>query len=300
MASQPAIIDDDPPVGDPPATEPAAKEPVGDPPVKEPSPDPVKEPAANDDWRAQLAGDDDKLLGFLGRYPSPKAFAEAAKKDRAAAASALKPLGKDPSEEEIAAYRKNFGVPEKPEAYLESLPDGLVVGEDDMPIVGDFAKAMHAINAPDEVVKSGIKWYYDHVESQMAEEAEAVDEAKRVGVDALRDEWGPDYRRNLNIMHSHLETLPEPVREAFTFGKGADGIPLGYNPEILKWLTGLALDKNPLATVVPGAGANQASAVADEITKIEKMMREDRAGYNRDVKIQERYRELIRAQEKLK
>jgi hypothetical protein len=104
-------------------------------------------------------------------------------------------------------------------------------------------------------------------------------------------------------MHSYLGTLPEPVQNVFMQGRGPDGIPIGYNPEVLKWLTGKAMEENPVATVVPGAGSNQAAAVADEIANLEKMMGNTSSDYWRGPKAaanQERYRVLIEAREKLK
>lgn len=253
-----------------------------------------------DDWRARMAGDDEKLLGFLGRYQSEKAFVEAAKKDRDAVRNrAAVKLPDNPTDAELAAYRKENGIPDKPEGYLEALPDGLVVGDDDRPYVDQFLTKMHGTNAPKGAVDAALSAYYEIVEEQAAAQSEKANAAKNESIELLREEWGPDYKRNLNVMHAHLDTLPEPVANAFKLGTGPDGTPLGYNADVLKWLTGLALESNPLATVVPGAGANQASAIADEIKAIEGVMRTDRAAYNKDPGMQARYRDLINAQLKL-
>jgi len=255
-----------------------------------------------DDWRSRFAGDDAKLLSFLGRYPTEKAFAEAAKKDREAARNSLKPLGDDPTEEEVAAYRKNFDVPDKPEGYLEKLPEGLVVGEDDKPFVDAFLAKMHEANASPAQTNAALASYYSIIEEQAATEANELAAAKEASSDALKAEWGADYKRNLTAMHAHLDSLPEPVKAAFTHGYGADGVPLGYNPEVLKWITGLALEANPLSTVVPGAGTNQASAVADEMANLEKMMGNRSSDYWKGPKsatLQERYRTLVDAKQKL-
>lgn len=256
-----------------------------------------------DDWRTSLAGEDSKMLGFLGRYTSPKAFVESAKKDREAARNALKPLGDDPSEDDLAAYRKTFGVPDKPEGYLEKLPEGLVVGEDDRPIVDEFLTSMHAKNAPGEVTAAAIDTYYKIVEKQEAEIATRLAAAKSAAEDALREEWGGDYRRNVNITQSFLETLPDGVRDAISEGFDGNGVPLGNNTDVLKWLAALALDANPVATVVPGAGANQASAIADELANIEKMMGDTGSDYWKGPKapqLQARYVQLVEAKQRLK
>lgn len=262
------------------------------------------DPAGDDkpsDWRTELAAGDEKLLGFLGRYASPKAFAEAAKKDRDTLrnGSALKPLSEDATEEEIAAYRKAFNVPEAPDKYLEALPDGLVVGDDDKPAISQFAEAMHKANAPKAVVDAAIQTYYDIVDAQEAELIQRNEQAKDAGINDLRDEWGADYRRNINVVASYISTLPEAVQSIINEGSMSDGTLIGNNPEVLRWLAAQALDANPLATVVPGSGADQAKGIDEEMSEIERVMREERSRYNRDEKMQARYRQLIDAKARL-
>lgn len=254
------------------------------------------------DWRAALSKGDSDLGKFLGRYQSPDAAIKQLKtlNDDIKAGKYKKPLGDDATDEEKAAARKEAGIPDAADGYYATLPEGLVVGDDDKPYVGKFLESMHSADAPPAMVNKAIESYYAIVQEQAEQEADTARQAQADGVEALREEWGADYKRNLNAMHAHLDTLPKAVGEAFRFGKGADGVPLGFNPEVLKWLTGLALEANPLATVVPGAGANQASAVADEMKTIETFMRTNRSAYNKDEKMQERYRELITAQQKLK
>lgn len=269
-----------------------------------PSP-PVSDPPASDppvdDWRTKLAGDDEKLLGFLGRYASPKAFAEAAKKDRDTLRNggAFKPLGEDATDEEVAAYRKAFGVPDTHDKYLEALPEGLVVGDDDKPAISQFAEAMHKANAPKAVVDAAIQTYYDIVDAQDAELIQRNEQAKEAGINDLRDEWGQDYRRNINVVGNYVSTLPEAVQAFINEGSMPDGTLIANNPDVLRWLAAQALESNPLATVVPGAGANAGQTIADEMAHIENVMRTDRASYNRDEKMQARYRQLIDAKSKI-
>jgi hypothetical protein len=292
MATAPA----DPPVDplDPPADPPA-------PPANDPPADPPADPAPETDWRARMAGDDADLAKFLGRHASEQAAVKEFKKLHGEIRSGkfIKPLSDDPSESEIKAYREQVGVPEKPDGYLDKLADGLVVGDADKPFVEKFLADMHAVNAPPKDVNAALGAYYKIVEEQTAAATEADKAAKSASEDALREEWGGDYRRNINVVDGFLETLDADVREAVTNGYGPDGVSLGNNAAFVKWLAKLALDANPLATVVPGTGAAQASSIQDEIDKIEKTMRENRAAYNADTKMQARYLELLTAQEKL-
>ncbi len=292
MASAPALIDDglpaDPPAADPPAAPPAND--GGDP------------PAPAEDWRARLSGGDEKLTGYLARVPSEKALIERVKKheDDIKGGKYLKPVTEDSTDDEKLAWLSAMGVPEKPEGYMDKLPDGLVVGDDDKPYVDTFFKQMHGAGARPADVNAAIEAYYGIVEEQAAEQLEAVATAKKACEDALREEWAEpgEYRRNENILKNYVGSLPEPVREALDKGIGEDGIPLGYNPDVRRWLVAEAMEKNPHATVVPGAGANSASAIADEIEAIEKRMRDDRKAYFKDEKAQARYQQLIEARDK--
>jgi len=282
-----------------------------------------------DDWRTQFATEGDEvdkdLLKFLGRYHSPSAAIGAWKKQNDAIASGpwIKPLGEDATEEDIAAYRKQTGVSEKMDGYNETLPEGLVIGDEDRPMVDKFLENMHASNARPDEVNAALKSYYDLKQEAEADVAELEAQSASFGEESLREEWGGDYKRNITAAHSYLDTLPSEVKAIFAHGRmpvavkdergepvlGKDGQamlrlePVGYNPTAMKWLTSMALENNPLSTVVPGAGSNQAAAVGEEIANIEKMMGDRTSDYWKGPKadtMQERYRELVDARDKLK
>lgn len=282
---------------DPPANDPPADPPAGDPP---PSNDPPS-PPADDDWRTRMSGGDEKLLGFLARIPSEKAAIERLKRheDDLKAGKYVRPLSAEATDEELAAYRKENGIPETATAYMESLPEGLVIGDDDKPYVEQFMEAMHGLNAKPEVVNTALDTYFAIQQSQLEEQAIADKAADDACVEALRDEWGADFKRNQNVLRSYLETLPQEVSEAIRGGRDNNGTPLSMNPAVLRWLAAEAMERNPVSVVVPGAGGNQAAAIADEIAKYEKMMATNRRAWNSDDKAQERYRELLEARDKL-
>lgn len=298
LAADPPVIDDTPAVTVPPASDPPV---AADPPAADP---PVADPPADTDWRTELAGEDEKLSKYLGKFPSLKDLAKAAKgnNDKLLQRAASK-LPENPTDEEVAAYRKEHGIPEKPEGYLDTLPNGLVVGDDDRPAVDAFLAEMHAISAPKPAVDAALSAYYKIVDDQIAAETERISTAKEEGVQALRDEWGADYKRNLNAVDAYLSTLPVEVSEALTGAVDGNGLPLANSPAMIQWLASIALEANPLNTVVPGAGANQASAVADEIATWENKMRDPNSDYWKGAtaeKNQARLRSLYEARAKIK
>lgn len=261
-------------------------------------------PNGNENWRTDWAGADDKLGKFLGRFHSPQAALAKIKEqhDDIRSGKYLKPLPENPTDDEVAAYRGAFGVPDAPDGYLEALPDGLVVGDDDKPFVDKFLEGMHGANAPKGAVGAALSAYYQIVEEQAAAEADQANALKGESIEVLRSEWGADYKRNMNIMHSHLDTMPDAVSDVFRNGKLADGSPIGYNAEVIKWLTGQAMEANPVATVVPGAGSNQASAIADEIATLKAKMGNTNSDYWKgptSAAQQARYLQLVEAQQKL-
>ena len=303
--------------------EPAAAEldPTLDPsPTPDPTSDPPKEPdkpavqsvldAPDDkpvatefpeDWRGIMAGDDEKTRKILDRYASPQAAAKALLdfRQKLSAGELAKPLGDNPTDEELADYRANLGIPDKASDYNTEF-DGVVYGEEDKAIIGDFLEHAHQANYTPAQVEAGLKWYNDFQEKQLADQADADATTVNNTIDELRLEYGADYRRNMNVLDSHLASVFGDMAEEIKNARLADGTPLLAHAQVIRAFVNAAVENNPLATVVPGAGANQASAVDDEIAKIEKLMRTNPNEYWRDEAKQARLRELYGASQRLK
>lgn len=249
---------------------------------------PVDWPA---DWREKAAAGDTKKLQRLSRYASPQAIADAliAAQNKIASGELKAALGKDAKPEEVAAYREAHGIPEEPGKYDLA---GLEIEAAEKPAIDKFLAAAHGVHMTPDQVRASLDAY-----TKISEEAKNTrltqdNEAKEKAEDALRSEWGSEFRTNLNLITNLLDTAPQGLRENLLHGRLADGTPIGSSPEALKFLVGIAREKNPSGVVVPSGVATE-SSVADEISKIEKAMRENRAAYNRDEKMQARYRQLL-------
>ncbi len=263
-------------------------------------------PDWRDDWRDKLAGGDEKERKQLERMKSPVdvwvAYREAQKKISSGALKAKLPDAATP--EQLAAYRADNGIPDKPDGYLEKLPSGLVIGDDDKPMLQSFLADVHGENAPPAVVAKALDWYYRQQEETIAAQAEADKTYGQTAQDELRAEWGNEYRGNVNSIKAFLGTAPAtpdgtPLKDLMLGARLSDGSLMGDNPTALKWLASLASEANPAGFIQPGDGASQIEGVETEISKIETMMRTDRPAYNRNEKIQERYRQLLDARAKL-
>lgn len=241
------------------------------------------------------------MLARLDRYASPEAAMHAliAAQNKISSGELKPVLSKDAKPEEITEYRKTMGIPETPDKY--DLGSDLQLDDDDKSTAAELLKAAHATNQTPDQVKATLKAIKTLQQSSSEARFESDKQLIQQGEDTLRAEWGPEYRRNINLIHGLLDGAASPeIKDAFFKSRLPDGKPIGSSPEMLKLLVSLALVQNPTGVVVPGSEANPQKGVADEITAIEKTMRENRGAYNKDEKMQERYRQLLDAREKMK
>ena len=260
-------------------------------------------PAWPDDWRQRVTTDE-KHSKTLERFASPKALFESYASLRQRVDSGelklQKPFPDKGTPEEQTAWRKSNGLPEKPTDYKLEFEDGLVFGDADKPVVDEFLASAHSLNMPEPQVKGMLRWYHSLQEKTAERREQADTEFLQKSEDALRTEWGNEYRRNINLVKGLVETIPENVREAFVGARLASGEAMINHPDVARWLVSTARTVNPVSTVVPGAGGNVAAAIEDEIGQIETTMRTDRKKYNSDDKMQARLRELYNARDRAK
>jgi hypothetical protein len=254
-----------------------------------PAEQPAAEPAV--DWRREIAGDDEKILAHLGRYNSQKDAIKAGfeLKQKVSSGEYKRNIAfpKDGSAEDQIKWRAENGIPDSPDKY--KMPDGLVIGEADKPVVDEFLKAMHAENAPEGAVKQAVDWYYKTQEQAAARAAEET-KAQRVLIEeTLRGEWGPEYLANKNMTENFVKTR---------FGDVVGAALLESSPEVVKELAAIAREINPAATVVPNS-SNPAQSISDEIETLKAKMK-NLDSWAKDTKGQARMVELLDAQERMR
>lgn len=250
-----------------------------------------------DNWRELYAGEDDKRLGKLNRYASPSAAFDALfaanQKLSSGEYKSASPFPENGTDEEKTAWREQNGVANAVQDYeFEGIK------ESDKEFVDSLAQYAIDNNIPKQYTGAFVDFLKSQDEMAQQYEEEADNNAKQVAEDKLRVEWGNDFRRNVNMIHGLLDTGPEGVKDAIINGRGPDGTPLGSNPAVMQYLADLAFQINPITTLVPNSGGNPGASIQDEIAAIEKVMGTD--AYYKDEKMQERYRQLIDARERMK
>lgn len=249
-------------------------------------------------WREELAAGDEKAVERLKRFQAPgdifKSFRALEQRMSSGELKANVPFPEKGSAEEKTAWRQAQGLPETPDKYEVKLPDGIVIGEHDKPLVDTFLKDAHAANLPPSAVNTALTSYFKMQEAQIAEGKKAWDEGLKATEDALRVEWGQDYRKNIQHLEGFVSEWigDEALRTKVMNGAKSDA---GF----AKALMGLILQVDPVGTVVTAEGQNQVQALSDEIANLVKMSGDKNSEYWKGPKAahhQARLRELNDAQ----
>lgn len=246
-------------------------------------------------WQARIAGEDKDELKQLARYASPEDVWKKARslERRLSSGEFRTALPKNPKPEELAAWRKDNGIPEAPEKYDLT---GLTIPEEDREIVGGFLQRAHEHNMSPAQARASLESYYSIQAKQLEERAARDEEQKAAALDTLNAEWGQSFRRNVNIIEGTvLSKFPENVRQLLKSARLPDGTALFNNVDALKGFAALALELNPAGVVTPASGGDIGKGMIDEYNDIQKMRREDRASYVKNEGVQQRERELIDA-----
>lgn len=305
-----------PPPAPEPSPSPAPAPTLIETPEPTPSPEPAPTPAPGDppapagDWRARMAGDDKEALKRLGRFPDEGALFKSyrALEQKLSSGEVVKKLAPGASAEEVATWRKENGIPDKPEAYIDAFksPAGIVLSEADKPIVSEIAAAALDGNVSPDQFNKIVEKYYQVQEAQAAQQAEADATYKQQSEDVLRGVWqGAEFRQNLQAVQNLMAGWPDGLAAAVLAGRDPDGRKLGDNPALVQQFASLARELHPMASLVPAGSSDPNKAGAGRLAEIKGWMGAPRNSpeakkYWSDEKVQQEYRDLIDAQNKIK
>jgi hypothetical protein len=265
-------------------------------------------PPEGGDWNSTIlrySKGDEKLTNRLSRFSSPEAlidsYLNAEKKISSGQLKAALP--ENPTPEQLADWRSQNGIPDSVDGYEVNLPEDLQLDDDGKAFIEAFKQDALDQNLPPTAVDSVLGTLFKmQQEGEKAIEAER--EAHRVQAQQqLMEEWGADYNRNSQIAKNFLDSAPEVLKNELLDYTGPNGMPLSQNVEFMRWITNMAFEKNPMATVVPGSGEQAIANIQNELgaLKVEMAKSKQDSGpndyWNNPAK-QERYRKLISAQSK--
>lgn len=278
---------------------------------------PVAEKAAEPDswippdWRERMAGalpetatpeektEHGKLINRLKRLNSPSDLAKAIREqDKLISSGQLKKaLPKDAKPEQVAEWRKENGIPEAPDKYDLGVPKDIELNELDNQMLAGWAAKAHATNATPEQVKAGVAAYFETRAAIAAQMEESNTAAKSETTEALRAEWGPDYKSNVDGVLSWMNSQDSAATEALLSARTADGVQLLNRPEVMRMLAAHARELGYVgATVVPN-GADLGASIDTELADLRSQM--GTPAWEKNAKGQARFLQLTEAKNRI-
>lgn len=255
-------------------------------------------------WRESYAGTDEKKLNQLKRYDSPRAVLDAlfSAQQKISSGELKAPLPKDATPEQLAAYRKDNGIPEKADAYFTNLPDGVKLTDSDKEMLKPYADLMHKHNLSPQAASEFLGIRAKMLDDLIANQSQNDQTLRAQVEESLRAEWGGEYRANINNIRTMLQGAPEDVREAILSARTSDGRALFNHPATTQYFAHLARQLNPFGTIVGAdGGALTGKGAEARIAEINGMMGKPDSAYWKGAQsaaIQKEYRDLLTARER--
>jgi len=158
------------------------------------------------DWREGLPDDLKKTADrFTSKDDAIRSIVAFQKRE-----SQVRVPGKDATDEEMAAYQKAVGVPDKPEGY--EFPE-LLEGELTEEVKASrevWASRFHALKVPQEAARALTDAFNEDVVAQKTAEIAADKAFAEQQESALRDEWkGEDYETNIRLANRAFEAAAD-------------------------------------------------------------------------------------------
>lgn len=244
------------------------------------------------DWREQFVKDiadeteREKALNQMKRFQSPSEVSKAMLTIRQRLSTGeYQRAMPDPSDEAaVKEWRAEQGLPEDPSGYEIPLAMGAKLEEmsdDQKAVYEGWQKVFHETNTKPEVARQYVEYMNDIVQAQAEALAEWDASNADKSEDALRADWGAEFRTNVKMNMSYLHnTLGEDAAKAFLDARLPDGTAVKHSVEIAKMLNDAARGAGLTSTFESGevVGAN---SLLDKKAEIEGLMKTNLAEYNK-------------------
>ncbi len=253
-----------------------------------------------DEWRAQVSGDSEKMLNWAARYGDPaaalKAGFEATQKIGSGEWNRRPPEGAD--EKTMTEWREQAGVPAEKDAYTFKLPEGYKdedLTDRDREIQAGFRDVFHQRNFTQTDVDAVMDVTTSLMQQQQEAQATADGTAADAAEDALRADWGPDFRANRDLNAQYLSDQFGEDWEMIVQARTPNGMRLMDMPEHAKWINQQARADGG-TTLESGVSVTRTVGEA-RIKEIEQIMSTDYSKYGGDAEMQKEYGRLLSARD---
>ena len=226
------------------------------------------DPPAADDWRASIQ--DEKLRDHAGRFTTAQELAKAHLDLRKELSTAIKPLGKNPTDEQVAEYRTAIGVPKTVEGYELALPEGYEQTDADKAFQTAAAKAFHDTNITADQAK-GLNGFWNEFTAAMLKAQIDADKAYADETEkALKAEWpGKEFDRNKAFADRAAAKVFGDEFDDVSKIETKDGRFVLDHPAFVKMLAGVGreMDEGRLGAVLTEGDRDNVQGQIDELGK---------------------------------
>lgn len=201
--------------------------------------EPASQGSWPDDWRMRMAGGDEKIAKRLERFTSPDMVTKSwlSSEQKISSGEFKRQLPENATEEQKVEWRKANGIPEAPDKYELPKWEDFEFSDDDKPMVDAFLTKMHASDASPAQVAAALETYKETVLQAQTARYEADKTFHAQAEDALRADWGNDFRGNIELVKRTLnnaDIIPTDVKDALLSARDGQGNLLRNNPAFLK------------------------------------------------------------------
>lgn len=248
--------------------------------------------ALPDNWRELAAGGNEDRLKLLKRYGSLDGVVKALQEKEAFIRSGkIKRDMPDPKDEKaMGEWRKEQGIPDKPEGYVLPEPVTKRMVDADKPILSSFTEFAHTKNAPPAFVEMAAEWYVDMSERAAEAQGQQDNTSREAAEDTLRDLWSRDeYKGNMQLAKRFMSGAGD-VGDTWTEARLPDGRRLGDIASFVQWASDQG--RNSFGDVV-FSSSDAETKHSNRKAEIEQIRNTDFDAYEGNAAMKVEYREIL-------
>lgn len=191
----------------------------------------------------------------------------------------------DADAEAIKAWRAEQGIPTEAKDYPSPLPAGADMSQLDeagKARIDHFNQTFHKLNLTTDQGKALYEAYNAQVEKDAQATAAADAQLMDATEDALRADWGRDFKANIQMNLGFLDkTLGGDLTDALMGARAGDGRLLMNIPEVAKWINSMARAEGG-DYLDPGADGGSKGSDQARLEAIRQVMNTDMGRYQRE------------------
>lgn len=228
-------------------------------------------------WRDTIT--DPALKNVAERFTSPADAIKAIVDLRTDNSKRIKVPDAGASDEDKAKFRKALGVPDKPDGYKITAPDGIEMSDADKQVLEAVLPIAHEAGIPQATLNGFVSKFLELQRDMVGQTMQRLQEFGKQSEAQLKREWGQDFDANVNLANRAAEGLGGPELKAFLNQTPlATGGMLGDHPVIVKFLATLGR-RTGEGDMLLGPTPQERSSIQDQINELNRQVPVGSRGY---------------------